>query len=443
MTTVTTTNTGDLLAAELLESIVDKHVRITKNKAEMLALIRSFEELGLAQFAGARTTAQVLQRRLGMSESSAYEYVHVAMRLGMYPLLEAEFMEGRLSYSVVRLLLKYITEDNEAELVQLALDLGYSELEIALQRYGGGGVGEEEPERYLRLGIADNGDVKFWGRLNPIDGAALMAALKLGEIAFYGLDQLTPGEGGQLTEEEIDAAIEEVASDQSNTTDARPARQTASGFGLPIGRALLSSLMGMVHMVRAHPVSPLQVPAAHVNIVMTEDGRAYLPNNLGVPSSAIANVAANAALRYNIVDAEGLIIKTGRQFRLATPSQVNALVVMWGMQCAAPGCRHSRFLEMHHIDEWANGGMTDVGNLLPLCSACHSLVTDGYIRIEKDGSDLHFIYRDGTRYVSHNYSLPRRDDSAVTLAEYEALVDEELAAAQRTPRSNSATTRWQ
>ena len=99
------------------------------------------------------------------------------------------------------------------------------------------------------------------------------------------------------------------------------------------------------------------------------------------------------------------------------PGQVNALLTMWGGQCAAPGCTHSRFIEIHHIKEWSEGGMTDLENLLPLCSACHSLVTDGYLETVKDGSDVHFIYQDGTRYVSDNYSLPRRRDNAQTWAE--------------------------
>ncbi len=53
-------------------------------------------------------------------------------------------------------------------------------------------------------------------------------------------------------------------------------------------------------------------------------------------------------------------------------------------------------------------GHTDLENLLPLCSACHSLVTDGYLRIVREASHLHFIYGDGSRYVSVNHSLPRR-----------------------------------
>ena len=41
-------------------------------------------------------------------------------------------------------------------------------------------------------------------------------------------------------------------------------------------------------------------------------------------------------------------------------------------------------------------------------------MTEGYLETLKDDTDIHFVYRDGTRYVSENYSLPRRRDGALT-----------------------------
>ena len=78
-----------------------------------------------------------------------------------------------------------------------------------------------------------------------------------------------------------------------------------------------------------------------------------------------------------------------------------------------PGCRHTRFMEFHHMQEWANGGLTDMDNLIPLCSACHSLVTEGYAEITRHGDEIVFDFGDGSRYVSYNHSLPVRNDSYV------------------------------
>ena len=82
-----------------------------------------------------------------------------------------------------------------------------------------------------------------------------------------------------------------------------------------------------------------------------------------------------------------------------------------------PGCTHEHFIEAHHIDDWANGGLTDLDNLLPLCSSCHSMVSDGEIRILRQGDDIHFGGPDGARWVSRDRRTPLRDDDARVMAE--------------------------
>lgn len=402
------------IAVELGQEIESAHRALTQNKAALLTAIHTFDALELATECGARTTAHFLIRRLGISSSTAYEYVSVAHRLVPFAYLQKHFSDGALNYSVVRLLLKYLTPENERELVDLALRLGYHELEVALagKEPQGGEGGDDDPEYYLRLHARENGDIAFHGNLNAADGAAFIAALKLGEIAYCDLDGLL---------EDVDTKVDgdiDVARDRAEEVEETlPARKTVSGYGLPVGRALVTALMGIVHMVRSTPKNTLTTPGAHVNILATPDGRGYMPNNVGAPSKAIANLLANANVRLSTVDSAGLILNTSRSSRLATDGQVNALMTMWGGQCAAPGCTHTRFIEIHHVEDWATGGLTDLENLLPLCSACHSLVTEGYLQTLKDETDIHFVYRDGTRYVAENYSLPRRRDGAVTMAE--------------------------
>jgi 5-methylcytosine-specific restriction endonuclease McrA len=42
--------------------------------------------------------------------------------------------------------------------------------------------------------------------------------------------------------------------------------------------------------------------------------------------------------------------------------------------CRAPGCEHTKFLEVHHVIPRADGGGIDPENLITLCSACHRLM---------------------------------------------------------------------
>ena len=409
------------IAIELSQEIESAFRAITQNKASLLSAIQTFDSLELANECGARTTAQFLIRRLGVSASTAHEYVSVAHRLAPFTYLQEHFSTGAINYSVVRLLLKYLTPENERELVELALRLGYHELEVALagKQPQDNADGNDDPDYYLRLHTRENGDVAFHGNLNAADGAAFIAALKLGEIAYCDLDTILEG-----LDSEVDGEVDLARERAEEVEETLPARKTVSGYGLPVGRMLVQALMGIVHMARTRPKSTLTTPGAHVNILASPDGRGYMPNNVGAPSKAIANLLANANVRFSTVDSAGLILNTGRQTRLATAAQVNALMAMWGGQCAAPGCTHTRFIEIHHIEDWATGGLTDLANLIPLCSACHSLATEGYLQTLKDDADIHFVYRDGNRYVSENYSMPRRRDGAVTMEECGGSFDE-------------------
>jgi hypothetical protein len=49
--------------------------------------------------------------------------------------------------------------------------------------------------------------------------------------------------------------------------------------------------------------------------------------------------------------------------------------------CQSPGCRNSRFLEVHHIKPRSLGGRNDLDNLVTLCSACHRLHHEGRLRV--------------------------------------------------------------
>ena len=397
----------NLLAAHIGAGIIDAYATMMRSKASLLAQIAEFDYLGLAQDLGATSTSAWLIRRLGISHSTAHEYVAVARQLDNFPYLKLMFEEGKLSYSAVRLLLKYLTPDNEVELVNRAMELGYHGLEHALAGKPKTGAGEDSPEHYLRMSQDDNGDVNVWAKLDAADGEAFAAALKIGHLAFCAEEE-------ELAELIDDASIDNLY-DQKIDEEKELAKRDKSSFGLPTGRAMLYALMGMVNIVRTNPKNALRAPAAQVNVMMTVSGEAYLPNNAGATSTALANIVSNAMMKLNIVDKHGLVLNVGRGARLATDKQVKALMAMWGGQCAMPGCIHRRFMEIHHIHEWADGGLTDLDNLLPLCSGCHSLVTDGYVKIQRDRHNIVFDFRDGARFVSYNFALPVRDDDYVCL----------------------------
>lgn len=60
--------------------------------------------------------------------------------------------------------------------------------------------------------------------------------------------------------------------------------------------------------------------------------------------------------------------------RKALPTDVRTLVLHeCGYKCANPACRMVLTLEIHHLEQVADGGSNDACNLLPLCPNCHTL----------------------------------------------------------------------
>ena len=131
-----------------------------------------------------------------------------------------------------------------------------------------------------------------------------------------------------------------------------------------------------------------------------------MPQNPQVPSESLVGYVHNGMVRGHLLSSSGVTLHYGRKRRNASDAQVKALLELWGNQCATPGCTHSRFIEIHHIHEWAQGGLTDIENLVPLCSSCHSLVSHGINRITGIGTNLQFVFPNGAKYVSRNHSLP-------------------------------------
>ncbi|MCK5324527.1 MAG: HNH endonuclease [Woeseiaceae bacterium] len=69
-----------------------------------------------------------------------------------------------------------------------------------------------------------------------------------------------------------------------------------------------------------------------------------------------------------------------------------------------PGCRHTRFVDAHHIKHWSAGGETNLENLMLLCSRHHRLVHEGGFRIDKDYRDRWVFKRpDGIAVPSCGY----------------------------------------
>jgi len=64
--------------------------------------------------------------------------------------------------------------------------------------------------------------------------------------------------------------------------------------------------------------------------------------------------------------------------------------------CRFPGCTNDKFVDGHHIQHWADGGKTNLDNLVLLCRHHHHLVHEGGFTCEKT-TDNEVIFKDQQR----------------------------------------------
>lgn len=409
--------TGGLSAEVLEDQIKCNQLSANHHRALMLDAVGQFDEQELAEQYGEKSTATWLRSELNLPQATAFEYVRVARGLRKFRRLYDAFESGVMPYSTARFLLPYLDEHNEEQHVKLALSMSFADLQLLL---AGARPKEEDPtEPFARARECDDGMLAFEARLPAVAGQKLLTALKVAQLASFGLEDVDPDdlqdpEKVQKLIDDAAAAEDAVPSEQ----DRAPRKRTkitmddivrsVSRYGPPEKQDVYGALLSMIDMVRANPKSPLRSPGVQVNLMVSQSGQCWMPENRSAPSEDVRSYLANAMVRLHLLDDTGLTIRVGRSRRFATDGQVQALLAIWGYQCAMPGCSHRRFIEMHHIKEWEHGGMTDLDNLIPLCSSCHSQVSHGVITIERQGSDLFFTFKNGARFVSRNRKQPRR-----------------------------------
>ena len=96
-------------------------------------------------------------------------------------------------------------------------------------------------------------------------------------------------------------------------------------------------------------------------------------------------VSCDARIRP-VIEAGGRPVSVGRAFRIV-PERTRVVIEERDRGCRVPGCDRSRWLQVHHIEHWEDGGATDTANLLALCRRHHRLHHLGHLGISGNADD--------------------------------------------------------
>jgi hypothetical protein len=130
-----------------------------------------------------------------------------------------------------------------------------------------------------------------------------------------------------------------------------------------------------------------------VNIHVDQSALAGEVGRSSVPIETVKRLCCDGHAVVMTETKDGEPLSIGRKSRVVPKGIERAVRARDKNTCRFPGCCNKRFVDIHHIEHWANGGETAVEQLLLLCSKHHTLVHEGGFRIEKDFQDHWTFFR--------------------------------------------------
>ncbi len=329
---LSTTQGGDGQVAwkathEALEAHARKRAGLDFEEGNLLLAAR---RAGVHRHLGYGSFVEYVEHLLGYSPRVTHEKLRVAEALESLPMTARELQEGALPYSQVRELTRVVTLETEQIWLQHARGRTAREVEtlVSGRLPGSRPDSRVEPARQrCVLGFDVSGETL--ASLREVKAKLqLEAGEHLDDDALLLL--LARHVLGGLVDE--GRASYQVASDVCE--DCQRARQIADGEAVDVSPTVLAMAN----------CDAQRLPGAHVG-----------SNHHGGESPTRAARAARAT-------------------QDVPPAVRRAVLRRDHHRCRVPGCRHARFVDLHHLETREEGGEHDPQNLITLCGAHHRAI---------------------------------------------------------------------
>ncbi|MBM4118748.1 HNH endonuclease, partial [bacterium] len=309
---------------------------------------------------------------LGFSRNKTFQFIHLAESLEHLPQLRESLTRGELPWTKAREVVKVATEHTERQWIEEAQQLNSRALETRVKEARvsrralladasgqGSLLGSPLP---AAAGAGPGSSAQPEGKPGRATSAAQPAAM-VAEAEVTLTLRLRPLEMGRLQ-----SMLEKIR--KAGAATAR--HQTREELLLAGLDALLASLEIPERSASESAGEQLprgnSAPSYQVVIYRCEDcGVARLPDGRQLAPAVAAQAACDCREQ-----------RDGEPNRAAIrPGLRRQVLARDGHRCQAPGCRATRFLEVHHREPRRRGGRNSAANLITLCAACHRLLHEG------------------------------------------------------------------
>jgi hypothetical protein len=386
----------DALTTDALgENIIDIRIAVDRLEAESLRLVHRFHQEGGALSDGGGTTVSWLRRCCRMTAKAAAYTVHLARTLGEMPATLDSARAGRSSFANVAMIGHLAGQVGveqlrpyEDFLVEAAEQVTPRQMRYATQTTRLGidpdGVladaNHDHERRWLDCDETYGGVFVVRGQFDAEGGALLKAAI---DSLSHGL---TRGEERSASQRRADALVD-MAAAHLRCGDSRDVHGQRPHLTLTVSADTLRAGARDAHAVSEDTLRVVAIaqPAelGGVGPIHPEIARRIACDAV----RTVVSVAPTADDSSWITGSPAVPLSVGRATR-TIPASIRTALVLRDNGCRFPGCdRPPAWTDGHHIIHWADGGPTELGNLVSLCRSHHRQVHEEGWRIHiADGS---------------------------------------------------------
>lgn len=299
--------------------------------SRLVALVGRALETDGWRAADIHSPTQWLAWKAGLSPHRAKEIVRCAERRSEFPRVSAVFDRGELAVDQVVAVMNAPAWADE-HLAEFATVTTVSQLRktMTAQFFDEGPESapvepaDEEPDR-LATSVDESGRWRIGGSGDVARGSIVDAALAEAKDALFGR--------GNTDATWFDALVEISERSLDGVTPARRDRYRT-----------------WIHLD-------------------AETGRAGTTAGRRIPDSVRDHILCDGIVQP-VWEHDGVPFNVGRSQRIV-PDRTRRIIERRDQGCRVPGCTNRRFVEIHHIIHWINGGTTDTSNLISLCGKHH------------------------------------------------------------------------
>jgi len=333
--------------------------------------------------------------------------------LAELPKISERFDKGQLSFSKVRAITRIADKSNEDYLLMIADHGTAHHVEKLVSKYRTAKrlqdvdiVRAQYNNREMTHYYDHDGCLVIKARLPAEQGALIVKALEMAMDRDF-------------------AEVTAVTSDPESESEAEV---------VPIATRRADALTEIAETYMNNNESSGSTADRYQVVVHVSAETSSIENGPGVSLETSRRIACDSSVVCIKDDENGEPLSIGRRSRSIPPSMRRALRAR-DKGCRFPGCTHTRFVDGHHIQHWADGGETSLDNLVMLCRHHHHLVHEGGFACskEKDGKITFKDQRDQSLDQSPGLSGVAANDDIQQWIDrefFEADIDSESSAAR-------------